>query len=204
MKKRIKSVVPIYGMGLVFALYSIILPMFRLADLVIALAVSFLGYLIFGKLFPGTEIEIEMTYDPTGDKTVDQSLRQGREYIERLDELKSLIDDEEVSRRIGSLQDISRQIFEHISKNPSQARKINTFMDYYYPTALKFLESYAEYDRKGIKGDNIISTLGKIRTSLTQFEEAFSHQLDNLYSDKALDIEADIAVLDSMMKREGF
>ena len=204
MIKRKKSVLPVYGMGLVFFLYALFLPMHRFTDLAIALALSFIAYRLFSISLPGTFEEVEMTYSPTGDKALDDSLRQGREYIERLEELKGQIQDTEVSRRISRLQGISRQIFDHVSKNPDQARKINTFMDYYYPTVLKFLEHYAEYDSKGVKGENILNTLEKIRSSLEKFEEAFEHQLDNLYSDKALDIETDIAVLDDIMKKEGF
>jgi len=203
MTKRIKSVLPIYGMALVFFLYAVIFPMVRFLDLGIALLLSVLAYKFFDWQIPGVDVEVEVTYEATGNKELDERLRQGRGYIERLEELKSLIKDAEVSRRISRLQSISRQIFEQISKNPAQSRKINNFMDYYYPTAMKFLESYAEYDGKGIKSENILATLEKIRASLAQFEEAFEHQLDNLYSDKALDIETDIAVLDDMIKREG-
>lgn len=198
MQKRIKSVVPIYGMGGVVILYALIFPMYRVGDLLMVAWIAVLSYMLLNKLFPGVVVELPVV---SGDRVVDQVLAQGREYSARLDELA--IDDAEVKRRIANMQRISRQIFEHIAKNPSQARKIDTFMEYYYPTALKFLEHYAEYDRKGVKGQNIQNTLEKIRESLAQFEEAFAHQLDNLYGDKALDIETDIAVLQSIMKQEG-
>ena len=203
MQRRIKSVVPIYGMGCIFFLYAIIFPMYRVGDLIIALALAILSFLLLGKLSPGSVEEIEMVYSPTGDRAVDQVLSQGREYIERLEGLRISIKDEEIKGRISNLQKTSRQIFGYIAKNPAQARKIGTFIDYYYPTALKFIESYADYDHKELKGENIRSTQEKIRGSLARFEEAFAHQLDNLYSDKALDIETDIAVLDDIMRREG-
>ena len=203
MQRQVKSVIPIYGTGGIFFLYAILLPMYRIGDLAIGFVVSIIGFPILEKIFPGVIEEIEITYSHTGDKAADQILSQGREYIERLAQLKDSIQDEEISRRIANLQKISRQIFDYISKNPGQMRKINTFMDYYYPTALKFIESYAEYDNKAVKGENIRSTLEKIRASIARFEEAFNHQLNNLYSDKALDIETDIAVLDDIMKKEG-
>ena len=205
MQKRIKSVVPIYGMGCIFFLYALIMPMYRWTDLVIALGVAIISYILLNKIFPGAVVEVEMTYQSTGDKSVDQLLSQGREYIQRLDQIKysGKEGDKEIIQRITRLQDISRQMFDHIAKNPNQARKINTFMDYYYPTAIKFLESYTEYDNKIIKGENIRSTLDKIKESLVKFEEAFEHQLDNLFSDKAMDIRAEIAVLENIMKREG-
>ena len=200
MQKRVKSVIPIYGTGAVFFLYALIFPMFRFGDVLMAAWIGILVYMLLSKLFPGTVIEIEVI---SGDKAVDDILTKGREYTNRLGQLKNVINDPEVSRHISNMQKISRQIFDHIAKNPSQSRKINTFMDYYYPTALKFLEHYAEYDSKNVKGQNIQNTLEKIRSSLAQFDEAFAHQLDNLYSDRALDIEADIAVLESIMKQEG-
>jgi len=215
--KRVKSVIPIYAMGGVFLLYALIFPMYRVWDPIVALGISVLGYILFNKFFSGTEVEIEIVYGTTGDKEVDQILTQGREYIKQLDQLKESIQDEDIGRRIVHMQNVSKQIFDHIAKNPTKIRRINTFMDYYFPTAIKFLDHYAEYggnvniDNSGndtnseskIKGENLRSTLEKISSSLARFEEAFAHQLDNLYSDKALDIETDIAVLESIMKQEG-
>ncbi|MCL2400269.1 MAG: 5-bromo-4-chloroindolyl phosphate hydrolysis family protein [Defluviitaleaceae bacterium] len=200
-QKRIKSVIPIYGMGVVFFLYALILPMYRITDLIIALALSICCYIFLNKLFPGTVVEIEMPYQ-SGDKDVDQVLTTGREYIQQLENLKEMIQDTEVSSKITNLQNISKQIFDYISKNPTQVRKINTFMNFYYPTALKFLDHFAEHDNNKVKGENIQSSLNKTKESLSQFEEAFAHQLDNLYSDKALDIETDIVVLQNLMKQE--
>jgi len=206
MQERVKSVVPIYGMGGVFFLYAVVFPMYRVWDPVIAISVSILSHILLGKCFPGTMVDVEVPYD-SGDKAVDQMLAQGREYIKRMDQLKVSIQDEEVSDRVIHLQNVSNQILDHIAKNPAKIHRINTFMDYYLPTVIKFLDHYAEYDNnsKGtkIKGENLRSTLEKISGSLAQFEEAFAHQLDNLYSDKALDIETDIAVLESIMKQEG-
>ena len=198
MQKRERSVVPIYAMGVIVVIYSLIFPMYRIGDLLMAFWIAVLSFMVFNKIFPGTVVEVEIS---TGDAAVDRTLATGREYMNRLDDLR--IQDPEVNRRISEMQRISRQIFDHIAKNPSQVRKINTFMDYYYPTVLKFLEHYAEYDSKGIKGGNIQSTMEKIRGSLASFEAAFAHQLDNLYSDKALDIEGDVAVLESIIKQEG-
>ena len=191
MQKRVKSVIPIYGAGGIFLLYALIFPMFRITDLVMAFVVGAVSYFILEKLFPGKVIEV------SGDRNVDQLLVQGREYLDKLESLK--INNTEVNRQISNLQNIAGQIFNYISKNPNQARKINTFMDYYLPTSIKFLEQYAEFDKKTAKGENILGTMEKISGSLSKFEEAFSHQLDNLFSDKALDIETDIAVLEDIM-----
>jgi len=129
----------------------------------------------------------------------------GREddYIRRLVELSGKIDDEKIWGQINHLIKCSRQIFDFVSANPNQRRKINTFMDYYYPTALKFLENYAELSSRSVKGENINSLLEKISASLISIETAFEHQVDSLYYDKVLDIKTDIAVLENIMERQG-
>ena len=205
MQKHIKSALPIYFTGGIFLAYCLILPMYRITDLLIALGVAVLGYFLFSKIFPGKVIEVpaELTFERTGNAAADAMLAQGREYHRRLGELNMTIADEKISRQIVHLQEISAQIFDFIAKQPAHARKLNTFMDYYYPTAMKFLESYAEFDRKAVKGGNINTTLDKISDSLAKIEKAFEQQLDNLYSDKALDITTDIAVLENIMKQEG-
>lgn len=205
MQKRIKSVVPIYLMGFLFLLYALIFPMWRFTDLFIGLGVAGLSYFLFGLVFRGQLVDLprEISFDKTGDGDADKMLALGASHVRRLSELGMAIGDEKIRRQIAHLQELSIQIFDFISKNPGHGRKISTFMDYYYPTALKFLENYADLDGKAAKGGNIAATLAKISESLSKIEEAFEHQLDSLYSDKALDITTDIAVLDNIMKREG-
>jgi hypothetical protein len=192
-------------MAAAFLLYSLFLPMHRILDVILALMVSLLCYFAAGLVFRGKIVEVprEVTFEKSGDAAADAMIAQGRGYVRQLDELSKSIADTKIINQIAHLQEISIQIFEFIQKNPGHARKINTFMDYYYPTAIKFLESYAKFDAKSIKGENISDAMSKISDSLSKIEEAFAHQLDSLYSDKALDITTDIAVLENIMKSEG-
>jgi len=191
MQKRVKTAIPIYGAGALFLLCALIFPMYRIQDIIVAIIVAIVGYFVLDKLFPGKVIEV------SGDKNVDELLATGRGYVERLESLK--IQDLRINQQIGKLQSISRQIFEYVAKNPNQSRKITTFMNYYLPTSIKFLEQYAEFDAKETQGENIKVTMQNISDSLSKFEEAFTHQLDALYSEKALDIETDITVLEGIM-----
>jgi len=197
-------------MGVVFAAYALIFPMRTFAHLAIAVGIAGLSYFLFGLIFRGklVEVALEVTFERSGDNEADRVLAAGAEYVKRLSELglgaaNKNAGDEKIRGQIAHLQEISIQIFDFIQKNPGHARKISTFMDYYYPTALKFLESYEDLSGKTTRGSNMNETLGKISDSLVKIEEAFEHQLDNLYSDKALDITTDIAVLDNIMKRGG-
>ena len=205
MTKRIKSVVPIYVMAAAFLLYCLVFPMFQIIHVVIALIVAILCYFLSGLIFRGKIVEMprEVTFEKSGNAAADAMIIQGRGYLRQLDELAAAIADTAIVGQIANLREISIQIFEFIQSNPGHARKINTFMDYYYPTAIKFLENYVKFDTKSVKGENISAAMSKISDSLSKIEEAFAHQLDSLYSDKALDITTDIAVLENIMKSEG-
>ena len=58
-------------------------------------------------------------------------------------------------------------------------------------------------ERLAIPGENIDHAMQSVANSLGMIADAFEKQLDNLYKDKALDIETDIAVMNSMLDREG-
>ncbi|MCL2171503.1 MAG: 5-bromo-4-chloroindolyl phosphate hydrolysis family protein [Defluviitaleaceae bacterium] len=137
-----------------------------------------------------------------GDDFAQSLINQGRGYIDKLIELNGHIANEKINGQIMHLITVSRQIFDFLTKHPAHARKLGTFMDYYFPTTLKFLENYAYFDNKNIKGENLQTALAKITESLNGIESAFEHQLESLYSDTVLDLKTDIAVLQNTMERE--
>jgi 5-bromo-4-chloroindolyl phosphate hydrolysis protein len=142
--------------------------------------------------------------ETSADKAVNDVIAQGNIHILRLGELGETIQDIKIRRQIAHLQEIARQIFKVIAGQPEQLRKTNTFMDYYFPTTIKFLEKYAEFETKTIRGEHIQSSMEEIVKSMASIEKAFEHQLDNLFSEDALDISGDVAVMQSMMKQENW
>ncbi|MBQ6317652.1 MAG: hypothetical protein IJI13_09010, partial [Oscillospiraceae bacterium] len=62
------------------------------------------------------------------------------------------------------------------------------------------------YDRmgsQGIEGENIDRSMKSISEMLDAAIAAYKKQLDSLFANQALDIETDIAVMNSMLDREG-
>ena len=57
--------------------------------------------------------------------------------------------------------------------------------------------------RQQAQGENITSTMEKIQDMLAKVETAFQKQLDNLYENQAMDVTADIQVMQRMMESEG-
>ena len=76
-------------------------------------------------------------------------------------------------------------------------------MNYYLPTTIKLLNSYHRLSQQDVNGENIQSTMVEIERIMQTIVKAFEKQLDALFQDEAMDISADITVLEGMMAQEG-
>ena len=76
-------------------------------------------------------------------------------------------------------------------------------MDYYLPTTLKLVQTYADFDEVQIQGDNILTAKQEIEKTLDTINQAFEKLLDDLFMDAAFDITTDAQVLQTLLAQEG-
>lgn len=76
-------------------------------------------------------------------------------------------------------------------------------MDYYLPTTLKLLSSYAHIEAQGVSGDNMAKAKADIERIADTLVQGYEKQLDTLYQAEAVDIAGDVSVIENMMKRDG-
>lgn len=126
----------------------------------------------------------------------DQILRQIRDANDR-------IPGEEISRKIDRIEEITRHILQYLKKHPERSGELHTFLDYYLPTTLKMLNTYAELDAQKLDGENIAVTKARIEQILDKVVEGFELQLDKLFEGEMLDISSDIDVMEKMLQRDG-
>lgn len=114
-----------------------------------------------------------------------------------------LIDDAEISRKIDRIETLTGKIFDYLEQHPERERDLQTFMDYYLPQTLKTLEAYARLEAQGIETDSIRTAKAKISSILDKLCDGYEKQLDKLFETDAMDITADIAVMERMLKKDG-
>lgn len=128
------------------------------------------------------------------------------EFEEKLKQIRRLndeIDDEAVSERIDRIGELTASIFAVVREQPDRADEVKKFMHYYLPTTLKLLKSYALMEKQSYQGTNIIASRKKIEDILDTLIAAFEQQQDRLFRAEAMDVEADIEVLETMMAKDG-
>lgn len=128
------------------------------------------------------------------------------EYQKILDELRRVNDeipDEEMTDKISRLEAVSAKIFEQAKADPEKLPQMRKFMDYYLPTSLKLLNTYAELDKQGVEGENITESKHRIERTMDTLVKAFETQLDKLFASDALDVSTDIDVMENMLRADG-
>lgn len=123
-----------------------------------------------------------------------------------LREIKAINDaipDEEMSRKIDRIGEITGKILDYQRQNPAKAGQLRQFLNYYLPTTLKILKAYAQMDAQGVQGSNISAAKARIEGMMDKVVEGFEKQLDQLFQTEAMDITADVAVLERMLDSDG-
>ena len=112
------------------------------------------------------------------------------------------IDDEVLSAKIDRLETVTGQIFKVIQEQPAKKNQASTFLNYYLPTTQKLLDSYADFEEAGVSGQNLDQAKSRIADTMDNIIAGFEHQLDALYQDAAMDIDSDIRVMETMLRRD--
>ena len=122
--------------------------------------------------------------------------------LRQIRELNDRIADEALSAKIDRIEQVSGRIFKAIEDTPAKKNAAGTFLNYYLPTTLKLLENYAAFEEAGVSGENLSQAKGRIEATMDSIVAGFEHQLDELYRTDAMDIDSDIRVMETMLRRD--
>ena len=208
-KKVRKSTAPYYGAAVTWVFWALTRDLYKPGQFAFVAVLS-LGVFLFMRAVCKDEVVEEIVPDPpkeeekpTGNSELDEMTASGRNAISEMKRLDGAIADEKISRDIRRMETVCQGIFDQVRADPAKLPQIRQFMDYYLPTALKLLNSYARMDSAGVSGENITKTKERVENIMETIVTAFEKQLDSLYGEEALDISTDISVLEAMLSREG-
>ena len=112
------------------------------------------------------------------------------------------IADPVLSEKIDHLETVAGKIFREVEEHPEKQQQAATFLNYYLPTTLKLLASYAKFEEAGIEGENLSRAQERIEETMDALIKGFDKQLDDLYRNEAMDIDSDIRVMENMLRRD--
>ena len=122
--------------------------------------------------------------------------------LRQIRELNDRIADEALSAKLDRLEQLSGRIFKLVEENEEKRAAASTFLNYYLPTTLKLMENYANFEEAGVSGENLSQAKAKIEKTMDSIVAGFEHQLDELYRTDAMDVDSDIRVMETMLRRD--
>lgn len=141
--------------------------------------------------------------EPTEEEKEEQDAQREDAILQEIRQVNDDIPDEEMSAKIDRIEEITGKILDYQKKHPNRQGQLRTFLNYYLPTTLKILRAYAQLEAQGIEGENISAAKARIESMMDQVVAGFEKQLDKLFQDDAMDIAADVEVLENMLKKDG-
>ena len=148
-----------------------------------------------------TEPEPEPEPQPEPEKN--QQPSQEDEILREIRLINDLIPDPVISAKIDRIEEVTHKILQYQKTHPQRTEQLRTFLNYYLPTTLDILRSYARLDAQGVEGENITAAKQRIEVMMDKVVEGFEKQLDKLFSSDAMDIAADVQGLENMLKKDG-
>ncbi len=196
------SVLPWYAAAVVFVVLCALLPVYRLWALLVALGVALVAFGAAKKICPPQVVETEVPFH-TGVGDVDEMLTDIQEKLDTLHALNEALPDPQLSAAMTRMEKAGRSIVETVEANPTKAKQIRRFANYYLPDAVNILEQYAKLARQGVRGENAASIRAEVERNAVSIATAFENQLDALYAAESMDLSADLTVLQNMLKGQG-
>ena len=141
---------------------------------------------------------------PSYGEEVDKILAEGETAYREMERLRESIRNEAVRSKIVQIEDVADKIVKDAIDDPADLPQIRKFLDYYLPTTIRLLHAYDRMDAQMVEGENITGTKQSIEEMLDTTIDAYKKQLDALFANQALDVDAEIRAMNSMLAREGF
>ncbi len=132
-----------------------------------------------------------------------ETVERGQAYIQAIRKANDAIPGEEISEKLTRLEHAVNRIYVQIQKTPQKLPELRKFQDHYLPTTLKLVETYQEFDAQPFAGENIKTAKAEIEASLDTINQAFETLFDSLFAETAMDVSADISVLQTLLAQEG-
>ena len=196
------SVLPFYAAAAAGLVLCLALPVYQLWALALMLVGAAAAFLVARRVCPPQVIEREVPFH-TGSGDVDQMLTDIQQKLDTLHALNDALPDPQLSAAMDRMERAGRSIVEVVEASPAKAKQIRRFANYYLPDAVHVLEQYAAMARQGVRGENAASVRTEVERNMGVIATAFEHQLDALYASESMDLSADLAVLETLMKNQG-
>ena len=177
-------------------------------EIIIALPLIFaLTLLALNRAAPREKFYVEAYVAPkpiavlkTGVTEADELLRTISRHYDELRRLSGVMEtNTPIHKNILAIIKTLGEIIKQAGQSPDTVKTLREFANYYLPTAVKLFGTHEELRHKSEKTPNITIAMKKIEDASAQIQAVVRKHYNDLFSDKVMDISAEVAVMENMI-----
>lgn len=195
MKKMILS--SLTGGAVFIALYNLGI----MENVWLAIGAALLAYFAVNLILSDDKSEIDLKLEDTENAKV--IIQRCSDYVKLIRKTAYAVESQELSSSIESICGTLDRILKYITDNPQQAKQLRKFMQYYLPVIYKILVQYDEIEDQQLTGEVSRQLTERIVDLVKKLKPAFENKLNELNEGKVMDTDAEIRVLETMLKNDG-
>ncbi|MBE8955133.1 MAG: 5-bromo-4-chloroindolyl phosphate hydrolysis family protein [Quinella sp. 2Q5] len=120
-----------------------------------------------------------------------------------LEEARASLSDRELANQLQLMQQIARNLLNHLEKHPERIPLAYKFIDYYQDRAVKIVRQYRELEDTHLSTDKVRELKLRMRQTLAALDEAYENQFQHVLNDQIISAEAELTVMQDQLKAEG-
>ncbi|MBR4410887.1 MAG: 5-bromo-4-chloroindolyl phosphate hydrolysis family protein [Firmicutes bacterium] len=203
-EKVMPAGLPFLAAGGVWFIAALILPVYKLGAL-FACAVGAAAVYVLLTAVRKSQIA-KLPPAPTVKVRAEELAKKLDVCRDKLQAQESRLSDPQVRRHVKSMATTLDLIADEVEKDPKDRNKVRKLANHYGDMITGLVDKYILLEGQAkatSEGGNVTETLAKIREGLAVADEALKKVLDDLFSDDAMEVSADINVLEQLLKTEG-
>ena len=199
----VRSAIPYWGAAAVWVIAALFIPFYGIWHIILIAAVSAAVGIVLKLVLPKETRKVEVPF-ASGNTALDDIVREIDRATDALDGVRKSI----ASKSPGTADTIDgicgsvTKIREALINSPEDINSVRRFINYYLPTTVNLAVRYEKTLLSDSGGENAGTTLCSIESALRQIKQSFDRQHDALFENDALDVGADIKVLETMLERD--
>ena len=131
------------------------------------------------------------------------TLQTAKKHNKYIADMIPKINDEEISSDLREITKTVEEIISAVEEDPKKADKINNFFDYYLPVTTRIVDQYNDIEDKNISSRDGKTFVKDSKNMISEVRRSFKKLLNSLYTSEITNTDADMKVLNTMLKADG-
>ena len=203
-EKVMPAGLPFLSAGAVWFVLALILPVYKVWALIVCIIAAAAVVILLSRKRAAQIAKLPPA--PTVKVRAEELAKKLDVCRDQLTEQSGRLKDSSVAATVRSLAKTLDLIADEVERDPKDRNKVRKLANHYAAMLTGLAEKYIQLEAQTSavsEGENISGAMTQIREGLSGADEALKKLLDDLFSDDAMEVSADITVLEQLLKTEG-